>query len=287
MIHQRNFLFLCDQLKFAGFGSALSEALKKQLESGEAAFSLVYEKYVGSDQVTAVLYFRKSERSELFFFVSFELSVESSAKKEVVRRLFPVHKNKRYTLREAYNLLSGRAVQKHFIAASGKRYTAWTQLSPSAKNSRGDQELEYFFESYGFDLAEALRQFPLLELESEEQRNHLVARLANGDRGRATLMAGEFSRACFLEADPKFRSFRFFDTSMQPIPLADIPAKGTGSQPAPAPPEDPSPEKPPKKKEGKAADLLSLPGARKRPRARGAKPRKYPSRKKNKKNGKR
>jgi len=214
-MNQRNYEFLCDQLRFSGFGAELNIVLKKELEKGDPEFQIIYEKPFTEDLTTVTLYFRKSDRSELYFFTRFEVEMNSENIQETVRQSFHVHKDHHYTLREAYNLLSGRAVHKNFVSTQGMRYNVWVQLDFSQKDKWNNFKYERFYRQYGFNLNAEVEKYPFLELESQEQKKLLLASLQKGDRRTVTLMQGEFSKTCFLEANPKFKSLKIFDESLQ------------------------------------------------------------------------
>lgn len=217
-MQQRNYEFLCMQLRNAGFPAALLETLSQTLDKGAQEFQLNYLETFEAGQTTVVLHFQKSQRSEFYFFTHFLLSVGdalSGEAKPVSFQRFPVFKNKSFTLREAYNLVSGRAVLKHFIGIHGDPYLAWVQLDFSRTDAYGNYRFQYYYPHYGYDLKAAVEKFPIGELRDPAEKQRLLEALARGERERATLLGSGKSRTCYLEANPRFKSLKIFDESMQ------------------------------------------------------------------------
>lgn len=249
-MHQRNYEFLCDQLQAAGFPIDLQHPLSRTLESGAAEFQLDYPQTFETGPVSVTLHFQKSNRSEFYFLTHFILSMDRMAATDTRRvplQRFPVYKNKSYTLREAYNLISGRAVHKSFVNMQGSRYEVWVQLDFTQTDSQGNYRFEYFYQQYGYDLEAVVEKFPLRELENPAEKSRLLSALCQGERGKATLIAEAGASTCFLEANPKFKSLKVFDESMQrlsnralqaPLPRPDIPNPGPPATPVPTPAPD-------------------------------------------------
>lgn len=217
-MQQRNYEFLCDQLQAAGFPADLQAPLSRMLESGATEFQLDYPETFETGPVKVVLHLQKSNRSEFYFFTRFMLSLDSpdtSDPAEVPYQMFPVYKNKSFTLREAYNLISGRAVHKSFMSMQGSHYRVWVQLNFTETDARGNYRFEYFYPHYGYDLEAVVEKFPLQELNDPDGKSLLLNALAQGERGKATLIQGPRLSTCFLEASPKFKTLKIFDESMQ------------------------------------------------------------------------
>jgi len=217
-MQQRNYEFLCMQLRHAGFPAALLETLSRTLDKGGAEFQLDYPETFETGQTTVVLHFQKSSRSEFYFFTHFLLSMGdplSGEAKPASFQRFPVFKNKSYTLREAYNLISGRSVLKQFTGIQGDPYRVWVQLDFSRTDDYGNYRFQYYYPHYGYDLTAAVEKFPIGELRDPAEKDRLLGALARGEREKATLLGEKQPRICYLEASPRFKSLKIFDESMQ------------------------------------------------------------------------
>ena len=110
-MNMKNLEFLNDQIFYTGFGKELEEELKTKLEKGEKSFDLNFQNTYGTDKVEAKLNFTKSSQSELYFFNSYDMNLQKGNGQEVNQRFF-IGKENNITLKEAYNLLCGRAINK-------------------------------------------------------------------------------------------------------------------------------------------------------------------------------
>ncbi|MBE7170400.1 MAG: hypothetical protein INR73_07415 [Williamsia sp.] len=216
IMKQENFNFLADNIKYAGFGEDLKSALEKAMYEGKPEFQLRFSTEFNQKPFEAILNFRKSETSDMYFFNNYRASMERNdgTKPE---QTFYLNKGKGITAKEAFNLLDGRAVHKDLVTKEGQPYKAWLQLNPEEKEKNGNMKVEQIHEKYGYDLKQAVAKFPVAELKDTEKADKLMASLQKGNVQSVTLEKDGASHKMFMEADPRYKTVKLYDEHMKLI----------------------------------------------------------------------
>jgi hypothetical protein len=217
IMNQQNLDYLKDQLKFMGFGEKLYAPLEKELGKGDASFQLNLETEIGGKAFAAVLNFRKSDNTDLYFFNSYHASLQRKDG-EVTDQVFYLNKGRGVTAKEAYNLLDGRAVHKELANKDGESYHAWIQLDFEKRDKNNNYELRQFHENYGYDLKEALSKFAIAELTHPDKAEALMQSLQKGNL-QAVGLEGEGSITKLLvEANPQYKTVTLYDEQLKRVP---------------------------------------------------------------------
>lgn len=225
-MNEQNLDYLSRQIKFTGFGESHSNELKEKMQSGVADFTLLHNQEFGKDVATAGLHFRKSDNSDLYFFNRYDLLVKNSQQQSPVKHTFYINqKEDNITLKEGYNLLSGRAIQKEHTPKEGEKYKAWLQLDFKETDKNGQFKVKQFHPNYGYDLETALHKHPIQELKSNEGINRLLESLERGNRQQVTYGEAGKEQKVYLEASPQFKSINFFDSNMNRILASSLAAR--------------------------------------------------------------
>lgn len=232
-MNNKNFDYLRNQIRYTGFRENLDAPLREKIESAVPEFRMAHKEYFGNDVVSVTLYFRKSDQSDLYFFNKYDLIVVSKYREPTPRQSFRIYKDHNFTLKEAYNLVCGRSVNKNLVNRDGAPYNAWVQLNFEQHDNQGNFRLKYYHHHYGYDLASELEKYPLIELETLAEKSRLMASLLKGNRQTATMIRGEFAQICFLEASPRFKSLKIYDENHQRINNRTVMKK---KEPDPDPP---------------------------------------------------
>src|SRR5688500_510468 len=112
-MNEKNFEYLSNQVKYSGFGEELSSQLKEKLAQEEPQFTLDHQHRFGNDEVSATLTFKKVTDVDIYFFNRYDLALKNERLAEPLKQAFYINaKQDNVTLKEGYNLLSGRAVHK-------------------------------------------------------------------------------------------------------------------------------------------------------------------------------
>lgn len=213
-MNQQNYEYLKEQVKFTGFGDALENDLKQKLEQQLPEFMLAHQAKFGSDTILATLHFKKSDKSDMYFFNRFEVNFKPEQATEMMELSFYINKGHNITLKEAYNLINGRAVNKDFISKEGEPYNAWLQIDFKQTDERGNFIMRHFHQNYGYDLEQALAKHPIKELESEQDKSRLLDSLKRGNRQSVTFLQNGSEQKHFVEANPRFKSLNVYDSNM-------------------------------------------------------------------------
>lgn len=215
---ENNYEYLSKQLLLTGFGEDLKEQLKEKMQQGQADFMLTHKKDYGTDSTVATLQFRKSDETDLYFFNRYNLMLQNKLHPDAIKQTFYINpKEDNITLKEAYNLMSGRAVHKELSNKEGEKYNAWLQLDFKETDKHGNFLTKQFHQKYGYDLQATLAKHPIKELASDESRQRLTESLERGNRQSVTLEINGSERKIFIEAAPQFKSLNFYEISGQRI----------------------------------------------------------------------
>ncbi|AYD47432.1 hypothetical protein [Arachidicoccus soli] len=212
-MEQKNLDYLKNQLKYNGFGEELNELLEAKMLERKENFSLIHQFNYGNDVMATLLHFSKSKETDNYFFNTYDTILKKGSKD--VKQRFYVDKGNTVTVKEAYNLLSGRAVHKDLTNKEGEAYNAWIQLDFKQANEKGNYQMEKFNPNYGYDLNRALAKHHIKEMENPESAEKLISSLKKGNRQSVTFLQEGNEVKRFVEANPKFFNIAVYDNDMQ------------------------------------------------------------------------
>ena len=215
LMNQKNFEYLRNQVKFTGFGEGLENELKERMQKQAPQFILLHQGNFAKDEIISTLHFRKSDQSDMYFFNKYDLTLKQENKPEVITQTFYLNKDRNITLKEAYNLMSGRAVNKDLTNKEGQVYNAWVQMDFKQTDNNGNYKLKQFHQNYGYDLDYALAKHPIKELGNEQDKARLLESLHKGNRQSVTFLQNGNEQKHFIEANPQFKSINIYDSNMQ------------------------------------------------------------------------
>ena len=214
IMNEKNFEYLKDNIKYMGFGEKQNESLEQHLKEGKESFQLRFNTEVNKKPFEAVLQFRKSDNSDMYFFNSYQASLKRS-NNEKVDQTFYLTKGKGVTAKEAYNLLEGRAVFKELSNKAGEPYKAWIQLDFDNKDKNNNNEVKQYHENYGYDLKAAVGKFSVTEMDGGEKEKSLMHSLQKGNIQSVTIGLNGESQKMFIEANPQYKTVNIFNDKMQ------------------------------------------------------------------------
>ncbi len=211
----KNFEYLRDQVKYTGFGEGLESSLKAAIEKGGPDFKLQHQTQYGNDRVTAELHFSQSKQSDMYFFNKYDVSMERGSRSENMEQTFYINKGNNITLKEAYNLMDGRSVNKDLTNKQGEVYNAWIQMDFKQSDDNGNFKLKHYHQNYGYNLEAALSKHPIKELGHEEYKGNLLDSLKKGNRQSATFQVDGTEQKHYIETNPQFKTINIYDNAMQ------------------------------------------------------------------------
>ena len=213
-MNEKNFEYLKDNIKYMGFGEKQYAELEQHLKVGKESFQMTFAAEVNKKPFEAVLKFRKSDNSDMYFLNSYHASLERR-NGEKVEQTFYLNKGKGVTAKEAYNLLEGRAVFKELSNKAGEPYKAWIQLDFENKDKNNNNEVKQYHENYGYDLKEAVGKFAVNEMDGGEKEKALMHSLQKGNIQSVTMGVNGESQKMFIEANPQYKTINLYDGKMQ------------------------------------------------------------------------
>lgn len=214
-MNEKNFEYLRDQVKFSGFGEALANDLREKMQKQVPEFQLAYQTKFGNDTAVTALHFKKSNQSEMYFFNRYHLTLKPDHSPDKQEQTFYLNKGNNITLKEAYNLMSGRAVNKDLTTKEGHIYNAWVQLNFKQTDPNGNHKIKQFHQNYGFDLEQVLAKHLIKELANEPDKSPLMESLQKGNRQAVTFLQNGHEQKYFVEANPQFKTLTIHDNNMQ------------------------------------------------------------------------
>ena len=155
-MNQKNFEYLRDQVKFTGFGEGPENDLREKMRQQVPEFQLFHHAKFGNDAAVAVLQFKKSDQSDMYFFNRYEVALKPEQSQDRIKQTFYINRGNNITLKEAYNLMNGRAVNKDLTNKEGQVYNAWLQLDFKQTDGNSNYKIKQFHQNYGYDLEQAL-----------------------------------------------------------------------------------------------------------------------------------
>jgi hypothetical protein len=217
IMNQKNLDFLADQIKYTGFGEALQPVLKEQLEKGEKEFMIPHEANFEGGVLKSELNFKKSDQSELYFFNSYKAMLHKEGEPHALEQIFYVGKENNFTMKEAFNLLEGRSVNKDLVNKQGDGYNAWVSLNFKDAEANGNFKMTHYHQNYGYNLEASLEKHSIKELDAPKFKEDLINSLKKGNIQSVTVVVNGEERKRFVEANPQFKTVKMYDSSMQRI----------------------------------------------------------------------
>ncbi|MFH6943359.1 hypothetical protein [Flavobacterium sp.] len=216
-MNEKNFEYLRDQIKYTGFGEMLESELKEKMQKEEPNFTLTHNTQYGNDTAAATLNFNKSKESDMYFFNSYKVELQKENSKENLEQTFYINKGSNITMKEAYNLMEGRSVNKDLTNKEGEIYNVWLQIDFKQSESNGNFKLNHYHQNYGYDLEATLSKHPIKELETPKYKEDLINSLKKGNLQSATFQKEGNEIKQYIEASPQFKTINVYDSNLQRI----------------------------------------------------------------------
>lgn len=213
-MNNSNLTFVMDDLKYLGFGAkgGLQDQVREKIEKEEKSFtcSVAYN-YDGVVRMEADLYFRRGDKTDVYFFNKYDARLIYETRTEADRaQTFYISKGRGFTRKEAFNLLQGRSVNKNLYRKDGEKYNAWVLLNFDQRQPAGNNyQVLTFGERYGYELETVLEKFQIREMDNPQLRDSLIYSLKKGNLHTVTF-SKENNRKMLIEANPRFKSINIY-----------------------------------------------------------------------------
>jgi hypothetical protein len=226
-MNTQNLESLKKDIFFAGFGESLNQALEDNMREKKPEFTLMTSREFGSDKMDALLHFKESNGN--YYFNRYDATLNRN-KGNLSQSFYINSLGQSITLKEACNLLNGRAVYKELAKKpeegqtikSGEdiqTYKTWLQLDLEKKDEKGQFVVNRFHDKYGFHMHKELDKLPIKEMKNENAAKIIVNSLEKGSPVTATLMLGDKETKISLTADPANRALEMRDEKGNPLSL--------------------------------------------------------------------
>jgi hypothetical protein len=221
-MNEKNLEYLKDQLKYTGFGETFEAELKEKMLQGDKDFKITHTGIMNNgvpnrDTLTVDLNFKKSDQTDMYFFNSYHVNLQKEDNKPGLEQTFYINKDSNITMKEAYNLMEGRSVNKDLRNKDGEIYNAWISLNFKETDSNGNFKLNHYHQNYGYNLEASLEKHSIKELQTPQYKEDLMNSLKKGNIQSVTFVVGGEERKQFVEANPQFKTIKVYDSSMQRI----------------------------------------------------------------------
>jgi hypothetical protein len=218
IMNQKNLEYLKDQLKYTGFGETFDQDLKEKMMQGEKEFKIIREGVYGTDSLNAALAFKKSDQSDIYFFNSYHVNLQKENSKESLEQTFYINNSGgNITLKEAYNLMEGRSINKELTNKEGELYNCWLKLDFKNTDQSGNFKLNHFHQNYGYDLEASVAKHSIKELDTPKFKEDLLNSLKKGNLQSLTFVVGGVESKMYIEANPQFKTVKVYDENMERI----------------------------------------------------------------------
>ncbi len=228
-MNEKNLDYLKNSLKYLGFGDKLNDVLEKAIRQELSKFTITLnntisppgiakEDTVERDFIRYDLSFSKSKESDMYFLNQYQAKLLKPHTPER-EQVFTLNNGNWTTAKEAYNLLSGRSVNKDIPGkdADAEKVNVWAKLDLHVKDARGNYPFKNYYPNYGYDLENALAKYPIVELKDSEKKDALVSSLNKGDLGSAQLILNGKKTAVFIAANPEMKGIDIYDKKLHPV----------------------------------------------------------------------
>jgi hypothetical protein len=222
IMNQKNFEFLKDQLKYTGFGETFDAELREKMMKGDQDFKIMHTGIMNNgvsnkDTLTVELNFKRSEQTDMYFFNSYHVNLQKEENKPGLEQTFYINKDSAsITMKEAYNLMEGRSVNKDLKNKEGESYNCWLKMN-FKESENGNFKLNQYHQNYGYDLEASLAKHSIKELNTPQYKDDLLNSLKKGNLQSATFVVGGTESKMFVEANPQFKTVNVYDENLQRI----------------------------------------------------------------------
>jgi hypothetical protein len=221
-MNEKNLEYLKDQLKYTGFGETFDAELRENIMKGDKDFKIMHTGIMNNglpnkDTLTVELNFKRSEQTDMYFFNSYHVNLQKEENKPGLEQTFYINKDSAsITMKEAYNLMEGRSVNKDLKNKEGESYNCWLKID-FKQSDNGNFKLNQYHQNYGYDLEASLAKHSIKELNTPQYKEDLLNSLKKGNLQSATFVVGGVESKMYVEANPQFKTVNVYDTNLQRI----------------------------------------------------------------------
>lgn len=222
------------QFQRIGMPEAYNDQVREQMSQGPDEIRVKLAKEIEGDSVEALIYLKKLPALDSYEIKRFDLSLKKEGQQEQIMQKFYIgeprkvynddgrltFRQNRYTMKEGYNLLSGRPVFKRLVSRDGVSYEAWVKLNFKNKLANGNYEANFFTKNYGYKLENVLKEYPIKELNTPKYLAYMMESLNRGNLQLATFVHKDQSEErLYVSPSIKAGALNVYDGNKKQIPI--------------------------------------------------------------------
>ncbi len=221
IMNEKNFSDLKHTLEYLGFGRTLNASLRNCIEFELPRFRMTLDLKMPvpnpknrPDHVDVVQYqleISKESGTDKYSFDRYDIYLQPAIKPyEMRNQRFYIKKGEGITVKESYNLLCGRAVNKDVVLKNGEKANMWFKLDLSER----DPEKGYAFKKYDYNLVSTVEGFVFQGIDRPGFKEQLLKSLNRGNLHEVTFLKDGKEIMGFIAANPKFKTLDFYDLNL-------------------------------------------------------------------------
>lgn len=229
------------QFQRIGMPEAYNDEVREQMRQGQEELRVKLEKEIDGNKVEALIYLKKLPALTSYEIKRFDLTLQKPGQQENISQRFYLgeqrkvynddgrltYRQNRYTMKEAYNLLSGRPVYKRLVSRDGVSFEAWVKMNSQKKLANGNHELNYFTKNYGYKLDNVLKEYSIKELSMPKYLGYMMESLNRGNLQQATFVHKDGKEEqLYISPSIKTGSLHVYDQEKRPIPVKALIEQG-------------------------------------------------------------
>lgn len=220
-MNEENVKYLKVGLLATGFGEKLNDMLVEQIKQQPKEFQLTTQSEFANgekkEKVDFKLDFRKSDTTDMYFFNRYQATLKNDDPSKDKSHTFYINKDFTITAKEAFNLLSGRSVNKDMKTKEDQPYNAWLQIDFSKKDEQQRFEMKKFSDAYGYNLDAVVNRYPIKELDTNDGRIKLLTSLERGNIQAVTFVKEGKEEKMHVAANPQYKTLYLYDANMKKV----------------------------------------------------------------------
>lgn len=213
MYRDDNIKLIREEFGYLGFRGIsekeIADKIKIDPDKFQVAGEMQFLQYGIKEDLCYEIFLKKYERQNLYRPYMYQATLKDEPDKTM---LFRISNDESLTIRDAFNLLNGRAVQKLVLDWSNRKmHSAWFQLDFGAHDVHGNFKLERLpLSNLDYVVSASLEKYPIIEMKYPEERTKLIFSLLRGNVEPVTLLIDGKEVKAFAEASPKNRDVHIY-----------------------------------------------------------------------------
>ncbi|MDX3916980.1 MAG: hypothetical protein QHC79_25790 [Pseudosphingobacterium sp.] len=231
-MNEQNFDYLKKQQKYMEVGDRLHEVLERAISKGLPKFDLAItasHPVLGDTSGTKrdfaryQLEYSRSAKSDDYYLNANNVTLYMANEPFPRTQRFDLQHFPQFTLTEAYNLLSGRAVEKLVPKRDDKGelirddqgkavlQPVFYKIDTSIKDAYNSHPVRPYYPGYKFDLEQTLANYRPENIKASRKDEDPLKSLRRGDFIEATIPIGKKKTDVYMAADPEWKSMEVYD----------------------------------------------------------------------------